>query len=310
MTDPLSEVVGLLQPSARFSKSVLGAGAWHVQRAAGGEPFYCAVLEGGCRISLDGGTPITLEPGDFVLVPSAHSPAVSSLQAASPSQEYAHRALGNGEFRIGDQHGPTDMRMLVGHCSFGSPDAALLVSLLPRYVLIRGDPRLAVLAKLVGDETRAERPARDMVLMRLLEVLLIEALRSTAVAAASPGIVQGLADARLAMAIRAMHEKPEHPWTVIDLAREAALSRSTFFERFSRIVGAAPMEYLLTWRMARARQLLSAGDMSVSQVAESVGYRSASTFSVAFSRHVGMPPSSYRREPQKEELPTEPESSF
>ena len=87
-------------------------------------------------------------------------------------------------------------------------------------------------------------------------------------------------------------------WTVDALAREAALSRSTFFERFSRAVGLPPMEYLLVWRMALAKDLLSRTGLAIAEVAERVGYGSASTFSTAFSRHVGLPPGRYARQQQ------------
>jgi AraC-like DNA-binding protein len=186
--------------------------------------------------------------------------------------------------------------MLVGHCSFDSPDADLLVSLLPQLVHVRGERRLALLVKLVGEESRAQRPARDVVLARLLEVLLIEAMRSAAGTSASPGLVRGLADTRLALALRAMHEQPTRAWTVEQLAREAALSRSAFFERFSRTVGVAPMAYLLAWRMALAKQLLRKSEDAIADIAERVGYSSASTFSTAFTRHVGLSPSRYARE--------------
>jgi Cupin/Bacterial regulatory helix-turn-helix proteins, AraC family len=142
--------------------------------------------------------------------------------------------------------------VLVGHCSFGSPDAGLLVSLLAHLVHVRGEKRLATLVQLVRDEFRERRPAREVILAHLLEVLLIEALRSTAGTAASPGLVHGLADERLAVAIPRMHQSPTQPWTVAQLAKEAVLSRSAFFERFRRAVGAAPMEYLLAWRSGRS----------------------------------------------------------
>jgi len=82
---------------------------------------------------------------------------------------------------------------------------------------------------------------------------------------------------------------------VPQLAKAAALSRSAFFDRFTRTVGLSPMEYLLAWRMAVARDLLRNQDMGIAEVAERVGYASASTFSTAFSRHVGQPPSRYAR---------------
>jgi transcriptional regulator GlxA family with amidase domain len=204
--------------------------------------------------------------------------------------------LPDGEVRHGDPSGPPEVRMLVGYCVFASPDARLLVPLLPQLVHVRGDPRLSTLVELVRDESRARRPAREVVLERLLEVLLIEALRSTAGTAASPGLLRGLADERLGVAIRRIHESPTRAWTVAQLAREAGLSRSAFFERFGRAVGVAPMEYLLGWRMALAKDLLRRNQaVSVAEVAGQVGYGSASTFSVAFTRHVGLPPTHYAR---------------
>jgi AraC-like DNA-binding protein len=296
MVDPLAEVVTLLQPQARFSKVVSGAGAWRVRRSEAGQPFYCVLLGGSCRLAVDGRAPIILEEGDFVLIPSAHGFAMTSLEPMAPeSIDAAPVELLDGEFRLGTTDGAADVHLLVGHCAFGSPDAALLVSLLPQLVHVRGEKRLATIVQLVGDESRAQRPGREVVLARLLEVLLIEALRSAAGPAASPGLLRGLGDERIAVALRRMHEGMTRPWTVAQLAKEAALSRSAFFERFSRAVGVAPMEYLLAWRMALAKNLLRSKE-GVAEVAARVGYGSASAFSVAFTRHVGLPPTHYVRE--------------
>jgi len=295
MVDPLAEIVLLLKPAARFSKQVVGAGAWQVRRSDGGEPFYCVVIEGGCRLALDGGGPVVLQAGDFVLVPAAYGVTMSSLHEVDAATNSIPVALDGGLFRIGAQDGPTDLRILAGHCSFGSPDAALLVPLMPQLIHIRGEPRLATLVHLLGEESRQERPARDVVLARLLDVLFIEALRCVTGEEAGRGLVRALSDPRLAAAIRAMHREPARAWTVNELAREAALSRSAFFDRFNRVMGMPPMEYLLAWRMALAKALLGRGDVSVGEVAQRVGYSSASTFSVAFARHVGCPPARYAR---------------
>ncbi|MGH7084278.1 MAG: helix-turn-helix domain-containing protein [Acetobacteraceae bacterium] len=126
--------------------------------------------------------------------------------------------------------------------------------------------------------------------------MLIEALRSASGSAPPRGLLGGLADERLAAALRQIHAHPTRPWTVLQLAQEAALSRSSFFERFRRAVGVAPMEYLLHWRMALAKDLLRRGEGGVAEVAARVGYGSASTFSVAFARHVGRSPSTYARD--------------
>ncbi|TWB08865.1 AraC-like DNA-binding protein [Rhizobium sp. ERR 1071] len=297
MIDPLAEVVALLNPSARHAKRVVGAGSWHIRRSDTGQPFYCVVLEGSCRLAIDGREPIEVRSGDFILVPESYGVAMSSL--VPPPTDFPEAvaiALGSGEFRIGDQSEPPDLTMLAGHCSFDSADAGLLVSLLPQVVHVRGQPRLTTLVELVRDEFRDRRPARDVILTHLLEVLLIEALRSTAATPASPGLVRGLADERLAVTLRRMHESPTKVWTVAQLAKEAALSRSAFFERFSRAVGLAPMAYLLNWRMALAKNMLRRSEAGIAEIAERVGYGSASAFSVAFTRHVGLPPARYARQ--------------
>ncbi|MBZ9772628.1 AraC family transcriptional regulator [Mesorhizobium sp. CO1-1-8] len=295
MSDPLTQIVGLLQPNTSFSKVVIAAGVWAVRRLDDGLPFYCAVLEGSCRLSIAGREPIRLRSGDFVLVPAAYDFVTSSVVPPPAGIEPQIVEMSSGVYRLGSCGDSPDVRMLVGHCAFGSDDANLLVSLLPQLVHVRGERRLMTLVELVNDETRADRPGRDVVLARLLEVLLIEALRSTTGPASPPGLLRGLSDDRLAAALREMHERPAQRWTVVDLAKKAALSRSTFFERFRREVGVAPMEYLLGWRMALAKDLLRRERIGVARVAERVGYGSASAFSVAFSRYVGTPPIYYAR---------------
>jgi AraC-like DNA-binding protein len=303
MVDPLAEVVRLLQPDALRAKVVSGAGRWSVRRPRSDQPFYCVVMEGTPCLTVDGHDPLPLQAGDFVLVPSVHGfemagapgPGASLEQGARPPADPKTTTFLPGEVRHGTPDGPPDVRLLAGHFTFGSPDAALLVTLLPKLIHIRGEPRLATLVQLASDEARALRPARAVILARLLEILMIEALRSTAGTAASPGLLRGLADARLAASIRRMHEDPGHPWTIETLAREAALSRSAFFERFRRALGLAPMEYLLSWRMALAKNLLRKGEVSITEIATRIGYASASSFTIAFTRHTGLPPARYAR---------------
>lgn len=297
LIDPLAEMVSLLRPEARFSKIVGAARAWRVRRTEIGHPFYCAMLEGSCRLEVEGEPPIVLQAGDFALIPAAFNFSLSSHDPVPPDDfETAPVQLPDGTFRLGSLKGPADAQWLVGHCAFASPDAALLVSLMPKLVPVRGERRLTTLVQLLGEEQRAKRPAREVITARLLEVLFIEALRSTAGIAAAPGLLRGLADDRLALAIRGLHANPAHPWTIAALAKEAALSRSAFFDRFHRAMGMAPMEYLLAWRMAKAKDLLRRRENGVAEVAERVGYGSASAFSVAFARHVGVPPARYARE--------------
>ena len=297
MNDPLADVISLLQPRAVFSRHISGAGRWGVRYSAFGEPSFCVVLDGSCRLTVDGHRPLTLEAGDFVLLPATPGFTMSGLEPGR-IERFDPKVTSQvpGEVRHGTRGGPPDVRLLGGWFVFDSPDSTLLVSLLPSLVHVRGVERLSVLVRLVGEESSERKPARDLVLTRLVEVLLIEALRLTPGKDASPGLLRGLADPRVAPAIRQMHGQPARSWTVAQLARTAALSRSAFFERFTRTVGVPPMEYLLAWRMAVAKDLLHRHDLGLAEVAERVGYGSASTFSTAFSRHVGRPPGRYARE--------------
>ncbi len=201
-----------------------------------------------------------------------------------------------GEVRHGTRTGPASVRLLGGYFRFDSDDSGLLVSLLPVQIHVRGVERLSNLTRLLTEEAAEQRPGRELVLTRIVEILLIEALRLTQTPRAAPGLLRGLGDARVAEALRLMHGKPEQPWTLEKLAKKVALSRSGFFERFVRNVGIAPMEYLLAWRMAIAKDLLRSGGVTTAQVAERIGYGSASAFSTAFSRHVGQPPGRYANE--------------
>ncbi len=295
MIDPFAEVVALLQPRLPFSKQASGAGSWRIDVAVTGDPLFCVILEGAAFLSVDGHARAELGENDFILVPPTSAFVMSSLDGGPRERQSVVSRL-DDETRHGDPDGPTNVRMLVGRLAFGSPDAGLLVSLLPDLVHVRGLKRIATLVQLIRNEAQDGRLAREMVLERLLEVLLIEALRATSHNTAQPGLLRGLADARLANAIRSIHADPRRGWTVEQLAREASLSRSVFFDRFRRKVGAAPMEYILSWRMALARNMLRRGAGSVKEVAETVGYGSASSFSVAFNRFVGIPPAQFARQ--------------
>ncbi|MEJ2789813.1 MULTISPECIES: AraC family transcriptional regulator [unclassified Pseudoxanthomonas] len=294
MGDPLSDVVQLLHPQAVFANVISGKGNWAVRYADYGQPGFCIVLEGSARLAVDGHAPITISAGDFVLLPTTPAFTLSGFVPAPPVFIDPDVVPGGqGELRHGDPDGPPDMRSLGGAFLFDTRDAALLVSLLPTVVHVQGSQRLMQLVQMVGEEYAQQQPGNAYMLSRLVEMLLVEAMRSTTAGNAPPGLLRGLGDERLAMALKQIHARIAHGWTVGELAKAAALSRSTFFERFTRAVGVPPMEYVLAWRMEVAKELLRRDGLSVTEVAERVGYGSTSTFSVAFSRHVGEPPSRY-----------------
>jgi len=296
MSDPLSEVVRLLRPRAVFANIVSGKGNWAVHYCEFGHPSFCIVLEGGCLLAVDGHEPIALSAGDFVLLPATPAFNISSHAPAPPVYlDPTTVAGGVSELRYGEQHGHPDMRSLGGSFLFDDADPGLLISLLPRVVHVQGSARLSQLVHMVGEEVADQKPGAEFMLSRLVELLLVEAMRVASAGSAPPGLLRGLGDERLAPALKHMHARIDHPWSVEQLAKTVALSRSAFFERFTRLVGVAPMEYLLAWRMEIAKGLLRDNQLAVSEIAGRVGYASASAFSVAFSRHVGKPPGKYAR---------------
>ncbi len=302
MPEPLADIIRLLRPRAIFSKEISGAGRWAVRYAAFGQPAFCAIIEGRCRLAVDGEPAVVLEEGDFVLLPATPAFSMSGLEPATPvlvdpapDPAPGHLPPAAGSIRYGRRDGPADLRQFGGYFTFAAPDAAILVALLPRMIHVRGVPRLAQFVRILGEEAADEAVGRDLILARLVEVLLIEALRRSGGPDAAPGLLRGLADPRIAAALRSIHRDPAHPWTVETLAREAGLSRSAFFDRFARTVGFRPMEYLLTWRIAVAKDLMRSGAIALDDVARRVGYGSASSFSAAFSRTAGEPPGRFMR---------------
>jgi len=302
MGDPLSQVVRLLQPRAVFANAISGKGNWAVRYSRYGLPSFCIVLKGSALLQVDGHAPITISAGDFVLLPTTPGFTLSSL-LPGPSIQLDPNVVATrrSELRYGTRGGTPDMRSLGGSFQLDCANPGLLVSLLPELVHVRGSPRLSQLVRMVGEESAGHEPGSEFMLSRLAELLLVQAMRSTTSGSAPPGLLRGLGDERLARALTRMHAQIERPWTVNQLASIAALSRSTFFERFTRVVGATPMEYLLSWRMQIARQLLRGHELSIAEISERVGYGSPSAFSVAFSRQVGQSPGRYARGGQSDD---------
>jgi len=269
-----------------------------VRFSAYGRPSFCIMLAGSCRLALDGQEPVTLSQGDFVLLPTTPAFTLSSFSPALPVHLDPYAVGGQGEVRYGDPSGDAEMRSLGGAFLFEAADPGLLVSMLPLVVHVPGSARLAQLVQMLGEEYADRKPGHEFMLSQLVGMMLIEALRATASPDAPPGLLRGLGDERLAPSLQQMHARLDHDWTVAKLAATAALSRSAFFDRFTRTVGVAPMAYLLAWRMEIAKDLMRREGLSMAEVAERVGYASTSTFSTAFSRHVGHSPRQFLRSMQ------------
>jgi len=269
-----------------------------VRYAAHEDPGFCILLDGSCFLDVEGAGAIKLEEGDFVLLPATPGFTLASDLAIKPTLVAPVHAE---ELRHGTKTGPPTMRMLGGYFHFDRANAQLLVKFLPSIVLIRrGEPgaaRLRQIVELIAEETAERRPGRDLILERLVEVLLVEALRFRPAEPARQehGLLAGLADPALARALRHIHEDVARHWTVAELARTAGMSRAVFAERFTRKVGMPPMQYLLEWRIAIAKDVLRRERAPLAEVAEKIGYQSASAFSTAFARHAGCSPSAFAR---------------
>lgn len=296
MSDPLTDIVALLNPRPTHSKLVEGAGEWRIFRESSGEAFYCAVLQGECRMSVNGKVSQRLMAGDFILIPATYTIENTSTGISASAAITMPTLLGEGHVRIGATTGPAEFVMSVGHCEFNTPDKTLIVSLLPGEILTKGQRRFITLLELLLDESRARRPGRDVVLMRLLQLLLVESLRSNPALSKSAGILQGLQHEKLATALQLIHENPAFDWQIAELARRCAMSRSSFFAAFSETVGMPPMQYLVFWRMSLAKNALISSADKIEQIAFQIGYQSASAFIVAFTKYVGMPPGEFRRQ--------------
>jgi AraC-like DNA-binding protein len=190
-------------------------------------------------------------------------------------------------------------RLVGGHFSFDDANAGLLTGLIPPLTEIRSCESSAVrlrgLLHLIDDEATSDRPGCELIVTRLLEIMLVEAIRHGADRddRVHSGLLAGLADRHLAAALRALHADSRRSWTVAELASAAGISRSVFAERFSRIVGMPPIDYIRHWRMALAKDALRSGASRLAEVAFECGYESVSAFSTAFSRTVGCSPAKY-----------------
>ncbi|MBV5246126.1 AraC family transcriptional regulator [Mycolicibacterium sp. PAM1] len=292
-------LMSLLRPEAVLSKVITGAGSWGVRKPRYGDPAFCLMLEGSCVLDADGLDSIALSQGDFLLLPETPEFTLSAGREATPS----FSALDHSPHtRHGDASAPVTMRMLGGYFRFDPANAALLVALLPPVIHVRGGdpdaPRLTRLVELIAEEADADGACRDAILQRLVEVLLIEAARvQSAPDLAGPhrGLITGLADPVLAPALRALHADIAHGWTVEGLARTASVSRAVFAQKFTRAMGLTPMQYLLEWRVAVAKDLMRSERLSIAQLAQRVGYQSATAFTTAFTRVAGAPPTEFAR---------------
>lgn len=186
--------------------------------------------------------------------------------------------------------------MLTGTYELEGEVSRRLLRALPMRLVVRGADWDQPLVPLLADEIVKDQPGQEAVLDRLLDLLLIAALRAWFARPdeAAPGWYRAHADPIVGPALRMLHHKPAEPWTVARLAHETGVSRASLARRFNALVGEPPMTFLTRWRIALAADLLREPGATLAAVADQVGYASPFALSAAFKRVRGVSPQAYR----------------
>ena len=270
-------------------------------------PFHYAhfgmLSRGNCWLSVEGiADPIQLAGGDcFLLAPgSAYTLRDNPRTRARSFCEIAPR---NGSQVISYGGGGVPTTIISGWFRFCATSVKLLTRLLPPLILVKADQAqslaLHTTLNMLASEMAERAPGSELLVNRLAELLFIHSIRAhigSRSETCKSGLLRAIFDPQIGSALKSMHEKVEHRWTVESLAAACGMSRSAFAVRFKDLVGETPLEYLTSWRMQKATGLLQKGDKKLFEVAKSVGYDSDASFSKAFKRVFGVAPREYRRD--------------
>lgn len=294
--DPFVDLIQLLRPKATAWGGLEGSGKWGVSFRTRSDLLFFWIGRGECYLRRPGTAPVLLRRDDLVLIRTVSPFTLASHSDVQPIDgEDEVRRSGSTKFVLGD--GPeTDVIVHGGRFDFDTANENLLASMLPSVVHVAAEEtsssRIRSLMQMNHDESETPGPGSGYIVAQLMELILIEILRSESLRFGSEhsGLFAGLADPITSRALSAMHGEPSHSWTVAELARLSMVSRSTFATRFQKRVGIGPIEYLQNWRMAMAKDELRAGRRSIGEIALAVGFQASSAFSAAFTRSEGCSP--------------------
>jgi len=277
---------------------------------SGWAPFHL-IESGSCWLVTGKGRRVRLEAGDLVVIfnPDGHS--LRDVPDTRPErlERVLQHKTAEGVVRFGG--GGALTQIVCGKFALdelqGPPGS---LRHLPDLLHLRKESwpqfgEFSATLRLLASEVRSGQPGSDLAARFLTEVLLIQILRVLLEGRRTPasGWLQALSDPPIAAALTAIHDRPQHPWTLESLAAKAGLSRSVFAARFRERVGQTPMAYVAESRLRLASQWLQETDLSVSEVFQRLGYASAAAFNRAFKRKYHLPPSAYRRDLGSVELP-------
>lgn len=265
-----------------------------------------AVARGSTWITGELGDPVELHEGDVAVIrggpvytvadhPST-APRVRVLEGnvcVDPDGELLDQRMALGVRTWGNSHDGSTV-LIVGTWEAETEAGRPLLAALPGLLVRRRDEWDTPLVDLLSSEMLREDLGQEVVLDRLLDLVLVSVVRSWL--ADEQQVTRGLShtDPVVGEALRLMHHRPEHAWTIASLAREVGVSRAALARRFGELVGEPPMTYLTHWRLSLAADLLVATDDAIERVAHRVGYGSGFALSAAFKRVRGVSPQQHR----------------
>lgn len=302
--DALSEVLQDLRLSgASYGRCEL-ASPWGIDFPPQPEARFHFVAEGSCWLRSPDQEWIALAAGDVVLLPrgTGHALADSVRRRTRPIDEFPMQEIGERTYLVAA--GGDGARATLACCSvaFEEPAVHPLLELMPPMLLVRGgatdDPALPALLKTMAEEMLARRVGAAGVMTRLADVVIMRVVRAWVESrgAETSGWLAAIRDPKIGRALAAMHRRPGEAWSLEALAGVARISRSRFAERFSAVLGMPPAQYLARWRMHLAARWLRNERLTVAEVATRLAYESEASFSRAFKRSIGVPPSALRKE--------------
>lgn len=300
--DPLSDVLSLLNADNAYVIGLRTGGVWGMHFPPPTTIKFNAVVEGDCWLTVDGEpAPFHLHQGDCFIITRpcafrlASAPGIETHDAV---EIFSHSVDGLLRYGEGD-----DFFMIGGRFNYGQ-EARLLLDSLPTVAVVNAHsdsaPILQWALGLLVQEVTHRSPGGAMMAQQLGNIMLIQVLRQYLGTEqnSSAGWLFALSDSRVNRALEAIHGDPSRRWSVQQLADVAGVSRSTFALNFKQKVGFGPLEYLLRWRMQLASRRLVASNVTISSVAQSLGYDSDSAFSSAFKRVMACSPREYREKQQ------------
>lgn len=290
------EPFGVISPQ-RWDSSAAMAHLRHIS-------VFHLIAEGSCLMEIAGGQVCEVRAGDILLLP--FTAEHKFWCGENPQFAYGPDLLQPGPIpgvdvvRYGGNSGHKT-RLICGFLESAELFAAPLFRSLPPLIVERtsedvvSDLLSATVKEIIQRVDTADAGA-SYLLARLMELLFLEVLRRQAARLPpdAKGMLAATGDAIVGRALSLLHNAPYKRWSVELLAQEAGASRTVLTERFNRLIGKPPMEYLTHWRIQLAAERLKAGNLRLAQIAHETGYESEAAFSRAFKRIMGTSPGAWR----------------